>query len=453
MRQVELVLPRLHSAQQLVKDQAKRFNVLVCGRRWGKTTLTARDLVVECAVIKRQPVAYCEPSYKMMVDVFEDMLVQLAPVITRTNREHYKIWVVGGAVIDFWSLANPDKIRGHPYGLIIFDEAGFCANLQEVWDNIFRATLFDLVGSAWFVGTPKGYNYFRTLFVRGCSGRDGDERYKDWMSWQMPTSANPHIPISEVHASKLEMPEDAYLQEVEAQFLEDGAGVFKHIDRIIDNTILDDEEPQQGRLYSMGVDWARYSDFTVITVLRDDGRQVYWDRYNNMPWEQQVERAARVAVYYGALAYADQTGSGDPLLDQLRNRIYELQGKSKNPYSGAEALGYVFTNQSKRALIDACSLDIEREKLKMRNIPTQISEFKSYAYETSASGNIIMNAPSGMHDDCVCSFSLANWGRRRQGEVSLPEPDTSPNVWSQRVPLDETDMPGRYIESPDEYLL
>lgn len=450
MRKIELTLPKLHPAQQQVKDTARRFNVLVCGRRWGKTTLTAEDLVVDVAVIKGLPVAYCEPSYPMMVDVFERMLVKMAPVIQRYSRALWKIWLLNGAVIDFWSLSNPDTIRGHPYGLVIFDEAGFCANLQEVWDNVFRPTLFDYKGDAWFVGTPKGWNFFRTLFIRGQAGKDGESQYADWISWQMPTSANPHIPQSEIDAARLEMPEDAYLQEVEAQFLEDGAGVFKHIDRVVDTTITADEDPQQGRIYSLGVDWARYSDFTVLTVLRDDGRQVYWDRYNNMPWEQQVERAARIAVYYSALTYCDQTGVGDPLLDQLRNRIYELQNSAK---SGAEAIGYQFTNKSKRELIDACSLDIEREILKMRNIPTQINEFKSYAYETTASGNIIMNAPSGQHDDCVCSFALANWGRRRQGEVRIPTPDMTPIVWGQRVPIDETPMPDKYIESPDEYVL
>jgi hypothetical protein len=34
-----LTLPKPHLAQQQVIDGSKRFNVVCCGRRWGKTEL------------------------------------------------------------------------------------------------------------------------------------------------------------------------------------------------------------------------------------------------------------------------------------------------------------------------------------------------------------------------------------------------------------------------------
>jgi hypothetical protein len=34
-----LTLPRPHPAQQRVMDEAKRFNVVCCGRRWGKNRI------------------------------------------------------------------------------------------------------------------------------------------------------------------------------------------------------------------------------------------------------------------------------------------------------------------------------------------------------------------------------------------------------------------------------
>jgi hypothetical protein len=39
MRELRLELPRPHPAQQQVINEASRFGVLACGRRWGKSTL------------------------------------------------------------------------------------------------------------------------------------------------------------------------------------------------------------------------------------------------------------------------------------------------------------------------------------------------------------------------------------------------------------------------------
>jgi hypothetical protein len=39
MGQLTVRLPAPHSAQARVTEEAKRFNVLACGRRFGKTTL------------------------------------------------------------------------------------------------------------------------------------------------------------------------------------------------------------------------------------------------------------------------------------------------------------------------------------------------------------------------------------------------------------------------------
>jgi len=49
-----LTLPKPHAGQQQVIDGSKRFNVLCCGRRWGKTELgdpqrsSIEDLFASC---------------------------------------------------------------------------------------------------------------------------------------------------------------------------------------------------------------------------------------------------------------------------------------------------------------------------------------------------------------------------------------------------------------------
>jgi hypothetical protein len=62
-------LPRPHAAQQQVIDEAARFNTVVCGRCWGKSTLGMIRLVMPA--IEGKPVAWCAPTYRMMVDTWE----------------------------------------------------------------------------------------------------------------------------------------------------------------------------------------------------------------------------------------------------------------------------------------------------------------------------------------------------------------------------------------------
>ena len=45
MGEIDLYIPRLLEHQQDIRDNAARFNVLACGRRFGKTVM-AKDLLV-----------------------------------------------------------------------------------------------------------------------------------------------------------------------------------------------------------------------------------------------------------------------------------------------------------------------------------------------------------------------------------------------------------------------
>ena len=59
-------------------------------------------------------------------------------------------------------------------------------NLREAWQQSIRPTPTDLLGAAWFLSTPKGMNYFKTLFNLG-----QDPQREDWAAWQMPTRQQP----------------------------------------------------------------------------------------------------------------------------------------------------------------------------------------------------------------------------------------------------------------------
>jgi hypothetical protein len=76
----------------------------------------------------------------------------------------------------------------------------------------------------------------------------------------------------------------------------------------------------------MGVDLARRMDFTVITVIDASltpPEVVYIDRFNQIDWSVQVQRIkAAVERFRVGHVIVDQTGVGDPIVEQLQKELY-----------------------------------------------------------------------------------------------------------------------------------
>lgn len=203
----------------MVLDQAKRFNVLCCGRRWGKTTM-AEDLLLNPeddlnGVLNGYPVAYFAPTYKMLMEVWRTINATLYDLIVHKSEQEKRIEIYGGGVIDFWSLEDPNSIRGRKYKRVVLDESAMARNLEEAWLQVIRPTLTDMRGDGWFLSTPKGKaNYFYDLF----NNRD---RYDDWNSWQMPTVSNPNISPEEVEQARAQLDPLTFAQEYLASFVTD----------------------------------------------------------------------------------------------------------------------------------------------------------------------------------------------------------------------------------------
>jgi len=166
------------------------------------------------------PVGWFAPQYKLLEEVFREARRILAPVITATNTQQHRLELITGGTIDFWTLDTPDAGRSRKYALVIIDEAAMARNLEEAWTAAIRPTLADLQGKAWFLSTPKGGNYFKTLFDRAADD-------PDWARWQMPTASNPYIRPSEIEAMQKDMPSLMYQQEVLAQFVDAQGAALK----------------------------------------------------------------------------------------------------------------------------------------------------------------------------------------------------------------------------------
>jgi hypothetical protein len=203
-------LKRLHAGQVDVLSNAKRFNVLKIGRRWGKTTLAVNELLIQPA-IDGFPVAYFSPTHNDMSDVWNETKDILRSVIKSKNEQLHQMRLVTGGVIDFWSMDNPDSGRGRKYKRVVVDEAEKARKFKEAWQGTILPTLMDYKGDAWILSTPKfGQTYFKQIHSNYLEN-------DSWASFNLSTYSNPFIDHSEIEEIKKTMDDLSFRCEILAE--------------------------------------------------------------------------------------------------------------------------------------------------------------------------------------------------------------------------------------------
>jgi hypothetical protein len=372
--------------------------VIDCGRRFGKNIML-QDGAVETALRYGLPVGWGAPSYKMLLDDWKSLANTLAPVTTRRNEQEKSLLLVSGGAIEFFSLDNPDAIRGKKFKRFIVNEAAFVPGLLDIFNLVIRPTLIDYKGEADFAGTPKGMNGFWQLY---------NITDADWMRWQMSSYSNPHIPHSELDGLKATMLERAYAQEIMAAFLEDGGGVFRGVTAA---ATLSPAEPVEDRQYVIGVDWGRSNDATVFSVVDVKTReQVCLDRMTDTDYASQRLRLKALSDRYNhAVVLAEANSIGQPNIEALQ--------LAKVP-----VMGFITTNATKAEIIQALELAFERREIGLLKHDTQTAELMAYESEKLPSGLIRYGAPEGMHDDTVMALCLAWWAAVSHAPLPKAQP-------------------------------
>jgi len=199
----------LHSGQLSVIAQSRRYNVLKIGRRWGKTFCSVNYLIIAPA-LEGYPVAYYAPTYKDLDEVWQELKTLLEPIITKKNEQTKQLRLIGGGVIDCWSLDNPDSGRGRKYKRVVVDEVEKSKKFKEAWQGAIMPTLLDYKGDAWLLSTPKfGDTYFKELHKRG--GEPG------WAAFNLSTYDNPHIDRDEVDELRKQLDDLSFRCEILAE--------------------------------------------------------------------------------------------------------------------------------------------------------------------------------------------------------------------------------------------
>lgn len=321
------ILPKLHPAQVQIALNDSRFKVIAAGRRFGKGVLTIGEMFVRAS--RGQKCRWISPSYAS--DSFQagwnmaSYLQQKIPGVERRQmRKEFSFpRFPGGGWIQFRTAEEPDGLRGEGLDFVNFDEAAHVKGLEDIWDLCVRPSLMDRQGHAWFISTPKGHNYFSTLFKRG---RDGE---KDWASFQFATGDNPHIAKDEIKSMRRGMPLLVARQEVDAEFVALAGALFRR-----ENITVLEKEPfcrRWVRTWDLAFTEKTNSDYTsgAKVGMTDDGTVVLSHIvHDRLEWPEAVRligdtaRMDGVTIEQGIEVVGAQVGMlqtilRDPLLSRF----------------------------------------------------------------------------------------------------------------------------------------
>ena len=397
-----------HEKQLEIYKDPHRFKVVCCGRRFGKTRMASYIVIIKALAEPDQMIWLVSPKYSQTMIIWR-MLRKYLPKDYVANIKEGELYIelVNGSTIWAKSADNPDALVGEGLDFLVMDEAARVK--QDAWETALQPALIDRKGEAIFISTPKGKNWFYNLYLRGITQDESDYKSFNYTSWDNPT-----LDPSELEKRRLELPEDIYRQEIQAEFIEGGGEVFQGVNEIIGDTLRD---PLKGHAYVIGVDLAKYKDFTVITVADIVTKQiVYFGRFNQVDWNYQKEKIKEIFLTYNeGVVYIDSTGVGDPIMEDLQRMDVII-------------VPYKFTIQSKYDLVKNLVIMIKSKGLTIPNVRVLLDELASYSFELLPSGIIRYGAPEGMHDDCVTSLMLTAWALSKNrtevvGEIPLEKVD------------------------------
>lgn len=308
-------------------------------------------------------------------------------LIKRKNDTEMIIEMTNGSILQLVGADNIDRIVGtNPIG-VVFSE--FSLMKPDVW-TLISPILAENGGWAVFVFTPRGQNHAYKLMQKA-------KENKNWYVELLPVSKTKAVPDDVLLEERMNMPESLYNQEYELDFTQNASAVFKDVHKRT-YPMHEAEQLNENGKYKLGVDLAKFKDFTVITPIDLTTFKVgVQDSFNQIDYTLQKSRIEAAYYKYGKpVITVDATGVGNPIVDDLVNK-----GMNIEPFT--------FTFNSRNELLQNLQILLEQDKIKIPDDPELIRELEAAVWDQTAQGRTRITVPEDNHDDRMMSLALAVW--------------------------------------------
>jgi phage FluMu gp28-like protein len=417
-RVLELVDPVIWVRKELgfdAWDHQKRFlqdafvttRVVRKSRQIGMTTTIAWEALWKAFTAPARTVLIISPGLRQslipMSKIHEkiESNPQLATKVRVKSKDEIQLYN-GSSILALPN--NPDRVRGYAADDTYLDEAAHFLNDEPIMRAIEPMRVAKR-GTLTIISTPFGKRgLFWNAYNNAFHSKDSTKDVKLYDFF--PSTISPLITQSTLDDKREELSEVEFKQEYLGEFIEevDVCLPLELILSCVKNELGNLEKGDPKKTYYMGVDLAKQHDETVVIILEknDETSKMilrHTSAWSKMNYTDQISRINRLSETFRIATCAiDQTGVGEPIIEQLRDMLTETSVE-----------GVIFTRQTKTELVDQLRLSLEQKTLELPNNPKLIMQMNSLHYAFSTAGNKLFPTPEAdrTHDDYLWALSLA----------------------------------------------
>ena len=370
-------------------------NIVVCpmSRQIGKTVI-AEVLLLEKLFKERTVSAYISPSFSQGRKVFSEIteLLQGANAPYKANASTLSIQVDGGGKLQFFSMESPTAIRGYTVtGYLILDEAAYFPDVLPNGENPYSNVIMPLTKAmrprTLIISTPNGkHGMFYDLYLKA---KAGEKTFK-------LVTANIYddqlVTPEEIERIKKLVSPIAFRQEFLVEFLDSALTVFPGFDQCFN---LDTYETSKNWI---GVDVSTVGeDSTVLTVINDKN-QVRQHLIQGSLDDKYAKISHYINEYAPVCAYIEANSVGEAFINEVKKLLTHK----------SVLRGFTTTNETKKQQASYIGVAIANHEIAFEASNTALySEFGTYTWNVTKSGNVTYAAKPGAHDDHVMSLGIA----------------------------------------------
>lgn len=390
----------LHPPQATILSDLHRFRVVVCGRKFGKTTLASEE-IKGCSFAKKdRRVMYMAPTLDDARRLMWDRLKsQFGSCIDKSNDTRLELLIPtqdgGKSHIFLGSWEKVNNYRGDEFDLIVFDEVQDYRNFWIGWQESMRPTLTPRQGSALFMGTPKGFTHFYDLFNVALNN-------VNFKSFKYTTYDNPFIPREEIEEAKASLTPERFSQEYMADFTKTEGLVYKEFKR--DQHVYNAPNPVFREIIA-GVDFGFTNPCAIpsIGISHTDTYYVFEEFYKTHKTDGEVAEYTAAKAY----GYVYPDPEAPAAIKEMKNRNVNVREVIKGRDSIKNGIDKV------RELLKANKLFVHASCI------NTINEFETYSYPDSKDGKNESELPidDGNHMMDALRYALMMHSGNSEGNV------------------------------------
>lgn len=395
---------QLSPKQRELLEMNSAINVVVAGRRFGKSSLIASRVLYFALTHPETVSLVAGPSYDqakiyfdLLFNALEDHPFSVFVSRIRLSPFH-EIKLFNSSIIYFRSAAQSGKhLRGRKVHFVALTEAAFISD--QIFESVILPMRLDTQAQMFLESTPYGHNYFYRFYVQGLQ----DGQYI--RSFHATVYDNYIIPREEIAKLRLQTPEYIWKLEYLAEFADEEGTVFTSdlLERVFEDYEM--EHYKHGHKYVIGLDIAQKEDYTVFVVLdvsTSPYRLADFRRFNKRSYDDIIALANDLSSNYKAPVYMDATTVGRPIAEKIVNCV-----------------PITFSAKTKIDILNNLILAMEQKKVVLPTSNTILrDELRFFRWEHGSHYHIPSKAGQiGYHDDAVMALALAVWGATQNNTV------------------------------------